>query len=201
MQYNAPSVLSPWFCPKCGKKLVLKEGRYGRFMACPGYPDCEFTRALWTYQGIKPHCEKCDATGLLPFVKNDKIIPYAFVDCACKEQEPYHHQPMDIGEFDFPCSYSWRAYYSETNGGSYLPPLEVTICDDEEETETPQLPISYQQAMKRVDKVLAESRYWHNKTVDLLKSNLDKKRTPIINIDSIILDNEKTDDEAKSETP
>jgi DNA topoisomerase-1 len=29
-------------CPKCGKKLVEKVGRFGKFVACPGYPDCKF---------------------------------------------------------------------------------------------------------------------------------------------------------------
>ncbi len=30
-------------CPKCGKKLVIKWGRNGKFIACQGYPDCRFT--------------------------------------------------------------------------------------------------------------------------------------------------------------
>lgn len=29
-------------CPKCGKKLVVKTGRFGRFIACPGYPECDY---------------------------------------------------------------------------------------------------------------------------------------------------------------
>ena len=33
-------------CPKCGKTLVAKQGRYGLFVACPGYPKCKFTRSL-----------------------------------------------------------------------------------------------------------------------------------------------------------
>ena len=30
-------------CPECGRKLVIKSGRFGRFLACPGYPECSFT--------------------------------------------------------------------------------------------------------------------------------------------------------------
>jgi len=33
-------------CPKCGKSLLSKLGRRGNFIACSGYPDCDFTRSL-----------------------------------------------------------------------------------------------------------------------------------------------------------
>ncbi len=33
-------------CPNCGKTLVLKKGRRGPFLACPGYPDCKYTESL-----------------------------------------------------------------------------------------------------------------------------------------------------------
>ncbi len=33
-------------CPNCGRKLVVKNGRYGRFLACPGYPECSFTKPI-----------------------------------------------------------------------------------------------------------------------------------------------------------
>ncbi len=33
-------------CPKCGKTLVAKQGRFGTFLACPGYPQCRYTRSL-----------------------------------------------------------------------------------------------------------------------------------------------------------
>ena len=33
-------------CEKCGRKMVYKESRYGRFLACPGYPACKNTISL-----------------------------------------------------------------------------------------------------------------------------------------------------------
>lgn len=33
-------------CPECGRNLVIKHGRYGRFKACSGYPDCTFKKSL-----------------------------------------------------------------------------------------------------------------------------------------------------------
>ena len=33
-------------CPKCGKKMIYKTGRFGRFLACPDYPACRSTVAV-----------------------------------------------------------------------------------------------------------------------------------------------------------
>jgi DNA topoisomerase I len=45
-------------CDKCGRPMVYKQGRFGRFLACSGYPECKNTRALGT--GVhcpEPGCE------------------------------------------------------------------------------------------------------------------------------------------------
>ncbi len=44
-------------CEKCGKMMVIKHGRYGKFMACPGYPDCKNTKAIVDKINVK--CPKC----------------------------------------------------------------------------------------------------------------------------------------------
>ncbi len=43
-------------CELCSKPMVIRRGRFGRFLACSGYPDCKNTRSVST--GIK--CPKCD---------------------------------------------------------------------------------------------------------------------------------------------
>ena len=100
-------VTNPWFCPKCGSRLVLKKGTYGHSMACPGYPKCRYTRAYWTFQGVKPFCDKCNNTGKIPFIKEGRVIPHAIIYCECHEDEPDHYYPIDPGDFDFPISYSY----------------------------------------------------------------------------------------------
>lgn len=46
-------------CPECGKNMVLKNGRHGRFLACPGYPDCKTIMPIKT--GVKcPECKEGD---------------------------------------------------------------------------------------------------------------------------------------------
>ena len=33
-------------CEKCGKPMVVKEGKYGAFLACTGYPECKYTESV-----------------------------------------------------------------------------------------------------------------------------------------------------------
>jgi len=33
-------------CERCGKPMVIRAGRQGRFLACTGYPDCKYKRPL-----------------------------------------------------------------------------------------------------------------------------------------------------------
>ena len=44
-------------CDKCGAKMVYKLGRYGRFLACPNFPDCRNTKAIQVE--IEAPCPKC----------------------------------------------------------------------------------------------------------------------------------------------
>lgn len=44
-------------CPKCGKPLVIRPGRFGKFIACTGFPECKFTEALVTKTGVA--CVEC----------------------------------------------------------------------------------------------------------------------------------------------
>ena len=44
-------------CDKCGRMMVIKTGRYGRFLACPGYPECRNAKPLVVNTGAK--CPEC----------------------------------------------------------------------------------------------------------------------------------------------
>ncbi|MGE5577761.1 MAG: type I DNA topoisomerase [Syntrophothermus sp.] len=44
-------------CELCGRKMVIKQGRYGRFLACPGFPECKNTRPLYNEVGVP--CPLC----------------------------------------------------------------------------------------------------------------------------------------------
>ncbi|MDW7739859.1 MAG: type I DNA topoisomerase [Bacillota bacterium] len=40
-------------CPQCGRQLVYKHGRFGRFLACPSYPECKFTKKIVKETGVE----------------------------------------------------------------------------------------------------------------------------------------------------
>lgn len=44
-------------CEKCGRMMVIKTGKYGRFLACPGYPECKNAKPLVLNTGAK--CPEC----------------------------------------------------------------------------------------------------------------------------------------------
>ncbi len=54
---KVPDEVSEEICPECGRNLVVKSGRFGRFLACPGYPDCNFTMPLVVQ--MPGRCPKC----------------------------------------------------------------------------------------------------------------------------------------------
>lgn len=44
-------------CEKCGRKMVIKVGKYGKFIACPGYPECKNIKKIVNETGAE--CPKC----------------------------------------------------------------------------------------------------------------------------------------------
>ncbi len=45
-------------CDKCGANMVIREGKYGKFLACPSYPNCKNIKPLVEEVGTCPHCGK-----------------------------------------------------------------------------------------------------------------------------------------------
>ncbi len=45
------------YCEKCGRQMVYKHGRFGKFLACPGFPECRNAKPILKHVGIDcPHC-------------------------------------------------------------------------------------------------------------------------------------------------
>src|SRR3712207_8322404 len=44
-------------CENCGSNMVIKHGRFGKFMACKNYPECKTTKPILDKIGVK--CPKC----------------------------------------------------------------------------------------------------------------------------------------------
>ena len=47
-------------CELCGRRMVIKSGRFGRFLACPGFPECKNTKPL--VERMPGRCPKCGST-------------------------------------------------------------------------------------------------------------------------------------------
>ncbi|WP_294522084.1 type I DNA topoisomerase [uncultured Pseudoflavonifractor sp.] len=54
---KVPDEVSEEICPKCGRNLVIKSGRFGRFLACPGWPECDHTQPIVIE--MPGRCPKC----------------------------------------------------------------------------------------------------------------------------------------------
>jgi len=52
-----PVIVTDIPCEKCGRMLVVKDGRHGKFLACPGFPDCRNTKPILNKIGVK--CPEC----------------------------------------------------------------------------------------------------------------------------------------------
>ena len=60
-------------CEKCGRNMVIKSGRFGKFLACPGYPECKNTKPL-PEDEVKQPCPKCGAKLLKKKSKKGKTF-------------------------------------------------------------------------------------------------------------------------------
>ena len=62
-------------CELCGRNMVIKMGRFGKFLACPGFPECKNTKAL--VERMPGRCPKC-GSGML---KRKSKRGYAYYAC------------------------------------------------------------------------------------------------------------------------
>ncbi len=77
-------------CEKCDKPMIIKWGRFGKFMACSGYPDCKNTRNLGedgdgksaAVEEVEGKCEKCDSPLIIKMGRFGKFIACStYPDC------------------------------------------------------------------------------------------------------------------------
>ncbi|MBS5305213.1 type I DNA topoisomerase [Clostridium tertium] len=87
-------------CDKCGRMMVIKHGRYGDFLACPGYPECKNAKPI--VEEIEAPCPKCGGKLLAKKSKKGK----KFFGCANYPQcdfvswnEPLKEKCPDCGAY------------------------------------------------------------------------------------------------------
>ncbi len=69
---EAPVEVSDVECEKCGRMMVYKQGRYGKFLACPGFPECRNTKPILKKIGVK--CPDCGGDIIERRTKTRKVF-------------------------------------------------------------------------------------------------------------------------------
>lgn len=85
-------------CPKCGRNLVIKEGRYGRFKACSGYPECDYSEPL-VKKETKTLETKCPLCGSPLVYRRSRYG--MFIACSNYPKCKYVHK--EISDTGIPC--------------------------------------------------------------------------------------------------
>ena len=72
---KVPDEVSDEVCELCGRNMVVKISRFGKFLACPGYPDCKNTKPI--VERMPGRCPKCGST----ILKRKSKRGYAYYGC------------------------------------------------------------------------------------------------------------------------
>ena len=98
---KVPDEVSEEPCPLCGRKLVFKSGKFGRFLACPGWPECGHTQPI--VEQMPGKCPKCGGRLLKrsgTSKKNGK--PYTYYACEFVTRREDAPRQCDFMTFDVP---------------------------------------------------------------------------------------------------
>ena len=86
---KVPDEESDEVCELCGRRMVIKSGRFGKFLACPGYPECKNTKPITQDTGVS--CPKCGAR----LLKKKSKSGYYYYGCE-------HNPDCDFMTWDSP---------------------------------------------------------------------------------------------------
>jgi len=110
---RVPDEVSDEICDICGRQLVIKTGRFGRFLACPGYPECNFTKPIVIEMPGK--CPKCG----LRILKRTSKNGYTYY--ACEKLKECGFMSWDVPVADN-CALCGQTMF-KTSGRGYRKPF------------------------------------------------------------------------------
>ena len=101
VRIKVPDEVTEEVCPLCGRNLVVKRGRFGPFLACPGFPECSFTMPL--VEVMPGRCPKCGGrlmkrTG----VSQNTGKPYTYYCCENQVANKVRPATCDFRTWDVP---------------------------------------------------------------------------------------------------
>ena len=118
VRIKVPDVLSDEYCEVCGRQMVVKKGRFGYFLACPGFPECTFTKPIVVEMPGK--CPKCGGR----ILKRTSKKGYVFY--ACERGTDCGFITWDVPTKDF-CPSCGKTMFKRSGRG----PLK-SFCINEE---------------------------------------------------------------------
>ena len=117
---KVPAEESDEICDKCGRKMVVKSGRFGRFLACPGFPECDFTKPLVIQ--MPGACPKCGSR----ILKRTSARGYTYY--ACERRDDCGFMTWDIPVKD-ECPACGKSMFKLSGKGARKPFCENSECE------------------------------------------------------------------------
>lgn len=114
-----PDEVSDEVCDRCGRQMVVKAGRFGRFLACPGYPECNFTKPLIVE--MPGRCPKCQSRILKRTSKN------GYTYYACEKLKDCGFMTWDVPVKDN-CSECGQTLFKKSGKGFKKPFCANEAC-------------------------------------------------------------------------
>ena len=118
VRLKVPDVLSDEYCDVCGRQMVVKKGKFGHFLACPGFPECTFTKPIVVEMPGK--CPRCGGR----ILKRTSKKGYVFY--ACERGTDCGFITWDVPTKDF-CPACGKTMFKHSGRG----PLK-SFCINEE---------------------------------------------------------------------
>ena len=122
---KVPDEVTDEICEVCGRNMVIKSGRFGRFLACPGYPECKNTKPL--AERMPGRCPKCGA-GML---KRKSQRGYAYYACEKGKECGFMSWEVPTAE---DCPYCGKTMFKKSGKGQ----KKVFCINEECENFTPE---------------------------------------------------------------
>lgn len=89
---EVPEEVSNVICEKCGRNMVVKHGRFGKFLACPGFPECRNTKTIVEEAGVL--CPVCQGKVLIKKTKKGR----KYIGCERNPECSFMSWDMPSGE-------------------------------------------------------------------------------------------------------
>ena len=121
VRLKVPDEESDEICEVCGRRMVIKAGRFGKFLACPGFPECKNTKPL--VERMPGRCPKC-GSGMLK-----KKSKRGFAYYACEQGTECGFMSWDVPTAE-DCPKCGKSLFKKSGRGRMKPFCINEACED-----------------------------------------------------------------------